>query len=118
MGAKSPKTGHELTREDNSRGGKKSKRGVSWRTLFDNLMGETPPAEVKADLLAKGVRIPEGTWNKAISQAIAAKAVQGDTAAAKLLIETMDGKPKEHHTHATDPDNPPNIIIKWPEGEK
>lgn len=87
----SPRSGHELTQEEASRGGRNQRRGRSWKTVYEELLDCEPTEKMKMRLESMGLgKISDLTWQKSIAAAMMAKAREGDVQAAKLITQTME----------------------------
>ena len=110
----SPRSGHEITKEQAAKGGRNSKRPPSVKSQFKAILqNKLSAADLKKlkkltdekggdalDLLAS---LSQATGDKRFDTLIAmaqtVKAVLGDTQAAKFIAEHTDGKPKETVEH-------------------
>ena len=88
--------GNKLTREQNSRGGKKSKRGPSIKTQLREILETDAPTEVLNRLKERGFTTKDKTLQKALTVNLIASALEGESWASKLIIEHLEGKPVQN----------------------
>ena len=125
MAAKSPRSGHEITSEQASKGGKNGKRGPSITTKIKKFLAEDVPPELIAlldSISPKDKKYHSKIYallkeNKSFEDYIALvqliHTMMGQSQASKLVIEQTDGKARETIKH--EGDMPMNIKIVLPE---
>ncbi len=94
--AKSSKSPHELTKEDLSKGGKKSRRGPALSTLYKMVLDEKVPAKKVEELEKRlGKKLSKKQNSYIIAAALIQKAAEGDVPAIKELNDRTEGKAKQ-----------------------
>ena len=90
---------HELTQEEQKKGGKKSAELRSLKSTVRKQLAQKVPRKGMADVhkLMDEMGIPKGSrnYNEAITAAVLYKAAKGNIAAAKYIHEIIGEKPSE-----------------------
>ena len=81
----------ESAKEHGSKGGQLSKRGRSWKTIYQDLLDCEPTEAMRLSIESMGLgKVSDLTWQKSIAAAMMAKAMNGDVQAAKLITQIME----------------------------
>jgi len=81
-------------KDSGAKGGVISKRGRSWKTIYQDLLDYEPTDQMRVLIESMGLgKVSDLTWQKSIAAAMMAKAMAGDVQAARLITQTMEDQP-------------------------
>lgn len=104
MAAISPKSGHELTREELSKGGKNSKRGPTWKSeaqkIAEMAFDDLPEITQQTIMEKTGLNLKGKTLREATILAQTLHGIAGSTPAAAYVRDTSGEKPTDKTEHS------------------